>query len=184
MNMLLLFISGGASGKEPPCQCSRYKRRGFDPWIGKIPQRRKGQPTPVFLPGEFHGQRSLVGYSPWGHKELDMTERLTHTFFLSKPLASHPWSLSFHLKKPHQNFLCARLTQFLFIQNFLHFSLRSKEFFHSVESSRLGVIFFITLKISSHYFLVSIFAFEKSATILLCLQLISLFSSCLRRFSV
>ena len=35
-------------------------------------------PTPVFLPGEFHGQRSLVGYSPWGHKELDMTERLTH----------------------------------------------------------------------------------------------------------
>ena len=43
----------------------------FDPWIGKIPWRRKWPPTPVFLPGEFHGQRSLVGYSPWGRKESD-----------------------------------------------------------------------------------------------------------------
>ena len=41
--------------------------------------RRKWQPTPVFLPGEFHGQRSLVGYSPWGRKESDTTERLTRT---------------------------------------------------------------------------------------------------------
>ena len=38
-------------------------RRGFDPWVGKIPWRREWLPTPVFLPGEFHGQRSLVGYS-------------------------------------------------------------------------------------------------------------------------
>ena len=44
-------------------------RPGFNPWIGKIPQRRKWKPTPVFLPGEFHGQRSLEGYSPWDHKE-------------------------------------------------------------------------------------------------------------------
>ena len=51
----------------------------FYPWVGKVPQRREWHPTPVFLPGEFHGQRSLAGYSPWGHKELDMTERLTHT---------------------------------------------------------------------------------------------------------
>ena len=49
----------------------------FDPWIGKIPWRREWQPTPVFLPGESHGQRSLVGYNPWGCKELDMTEQLT-----------------------------------------------------------------------------------------------------------
>ena len=48
---------------------------GFDPWVGKIPWRRKWQPTPVFLRGESHGQRSLVGYSPWGRKESD-TERL------------------------------------------------------------------------------------------------------------
>ena len=44
------------------------------PWIGKFPWRRAWQPTPVFLPGESHGQRSLEGYSPWGDKELDMTE--------------------------------------------------------------------------------------------------------------
>ena len=53
----------------------------FDPWVGKIPWRRKWQPTPVFLPGEFHGQRSLAGYSPWDGKESDTTVRLTFTFF-------------------------------------------------------------------------------------------------------
>ena len=46
----------------------------FHPWVRKIPWRRKWQPTPVFLPGKSHRQRSLVGYSPWGHKELDTTE--------------------------------------------------------------------------------------------------------------
>ena len=55
---------------------------GLDPWTGKIPWRRKWQPTSVFLPGEFHGQRSLVGYGSWGHKELDMTEQLTHTWLI------------------------------------------------------------------------------------------------------
>ena len=63
--------------KEPACQCRRCKRHKFDPWLGKIPWRREWQPTPVILPGESHGQRSLVGYSPWGCKELDMTEQLT-----------------------------------------------------------------------------------------------------------
>ena len=53
------------------------RRPGFDPWVGKIPWRRAWQPTPVFLPGESHGPRSLAGYSPWGHKESDMTERLS-----------------------------------------------------------------------------------------------------------
>ena len=56
----------GISGKEPTCQCRRLQRHGFDPWVGKIPQRRAWQPTPVFLPGKSHGQRSLKGYSPWG----------------------------------------------------------------------------------------------------------------------
>ena len=51
----------------------------FHPWVGKIPWRRKWLPTPVFLPGEFFGQRSLAGYSPWGLKESDTTEQLTHT---------------------------------------------------------------------------------------------------------
>ena len=55
---------GGASGKEPACQCRRRKRRGFNPWVGKMPWRRKWQPTPGFLPGESPAQRSLAGYSP------------------------------------------------------------------------------------------------------------------------
>ena len=53
------------SGKESACQCRRH---GFDPWVGKIPWRGAWQPTPVFLPGKSYGQRSLVDYSPWGHK--------------------------------------------------------------------------------------------------------------------
>ena len=52
-------------------QCRRHRRHKLDPWVGKIPWRRKSRPTPVFLPGEFHGQRSLAVYSPWGRKESD-----------------------------------------------------------------------------------------------------------------
>ena len=51
---------------------------GFDPWVRKIPCRREWQTTPVSLPEKFHGQRSLVGYSPWDRKESDTTEQLTH----------------------------------------------------------------------------------------------------------
>ena len=50
---------------------------GFNPWVGKIPWSRKWQHTLVFLPGKFHGQKSLAGYSPWDHKESDVTEQLT-----------------------------------------------------------------------------------------------------------
>ena len=50
---------GGASAKEPACQCRRHKRCGFDPWLGRSPWRRPWQLTPVFLPGKLHGQRRL-----------------------------------------------------------------------------------------------------------------------------
>ena len=67
---------GGSVSKESACQCRRH---GFDPWVRKIPWRREWLPTPVSLPGESHGQRSLAGYSP-GVAESDKTERLsTHT---------------------------------------------------------------------------------------------------------
>ena len=71
---------------------------GFDPSVGKIPWRREWQPTPVFLPGEFHEQRSLVSYSPWDCKELDRTERLTLSLSLlsdtpGKPQAPLPANL-------------------------------------------------------------------------------------------
>ena len=59
--------------------CLLCRRPGFNPWVRKFPWRRKWQLTPVFLPEESHGQRNLAGYSPWGHKESDTTERLNQT---------------------------------------------------------------------------------------------------------
>ena len=74
------YTLGFPGGKEPICQCKRPERRRFQPWVQKIPWRREWLPTPVFLPGESHGQRSLAGYSPRGCKESDMTDGLsTHT---------------------------------------------------------------------------------------------------------
>jgi len=67
-------FSGCTRCKESACQGRRCKRPRFDLCVGKIPWRRAWQPTPVFLPRESHGQRSLVGHSPWGHKESNMTE--------------------------------------------------------------------------------------------------------------
>ena len=61
------------------------RRPGFDPWVEKIPWRREWLPTHIFLPVKSHRQRILVGYSPWGYKELDMTERLRmHTHYPAK----------------------------------------------------------------------------------------------------
>ena len=85
---ILLVYIGEVSGlprwlsdKEPACQCGRCKGHRFDPWVGKIPWRRAWQPTPVFLPGECHGQRSLAGYSLWGCKESDTTEVTEHRYW-------------------------------------------------------------------------------------------------------
>ena len=76
------------SGKESAC---RSKRCGFDPWVRKIPWRRKWKPTPVLLHGKFNGQRSLAGYSPRGHKESDTTVKLnTHTHTYTH---THTWAI-------------------------------------------------------------------------------------------
>ena len=77
---------GGTSDKETTCQCRRHKRRGFDPWVRKIPLKRAWQPTAVFLPRESNGQRSVAGYGPWGRKEPDSTHAhhlLTPYFLVS-----------------------------------------------------------------------------------------------------
>jgi len=71
--------------------CLQCGRPGFNPWVGKILWRRQWQPTPVLLPGKFRGWRSLVGYSPWGHKELEITEQL-HFHFL--------WTLTANIYLP------------------------------------------------------------------------------------
>ena len=73
------LVTGFPGGSEVKASARNEGDPGFNPWVRKIPWRRKWQPTPVFLPGESHGRRSLVGYSPWGHNESDMTERLHFT---------------------------------------------------------------------------------------------------------
>ena len=69
---------GGSMVKNPPSNAGNT-RDTFDPWVQKIPWRRKWKPIPVLLPGKFRGQRSLVGYSKWGHKESDTTEHILAT---------------------------------------------------------------------------------------------------------
>ena len=66
----------------------------FDSWVGKIPWSRKWQPIPVVLPGEFHGQRSLLGSSPWCYKELDMTEVTEHSTAQELCKSGGEWEVS------------------------------------------------------------------------------------------
>ena len=80
---LFLFINGRVglprdSAENNLLQCRSHRRHRFDPWVGKIPWRRAWLPTPIFLPGESHEQRSMAGYSPEGCKELDTTEVTEH----------------------------------------------------------------------------------------------------------
>ena len=90
---LLTGVPGWFSGKEPVCQ---GRRPGFDPWVRKIPWRRKWQPTSVFLPGKFHGQRSLGGYSPWGH-----TMWVTTELGMASPITTWPGSLRPSSRRGH-----------------------------------------------------------------------------------
>ena len=73
-----LGFPGGSDSKESAWNTGDHT---MDPQVGKIPWRRKWQPTTVFFPGKSHGWRSLVGCSPWGHKESHMTEQLTLSLF-------------------------------------------------------------------------------------------------------
>ena len=75
LNKVMWGFPGASDSKKSA------RKPWFNPWVGKIPWRREWLPTTVFLPGEFHEQRSLVGYSPWGPKELDMTKQLILSLF-------------------------------------------------------------------------------------------------------
>ena len=105
LQMDSLLLSHWESPRLMAWICLQCRRPGFDPWVGKILWRRKWQAIPRFLPGEVHGQRSLVGYNPWSHKELDMTEH-THMhvrkgghffFFLLNANLKESWKLLFFL---------------------------------------------------------------------------------------
>ena len=78
-----LRASQWLGGKESACQCRRCRRQGFDPWVRKIPWRRKWQPSPVFLPGKYLGQRSLAGYSLQGRKRVGHDRATEHTSIVS-----------------------------------------------------------------------------------------------------
>ena len=68
--------------------------------VGKVPWRRKWQPTPIFFPREFHGQRSLVGYSPWGHKDSDTTEGLILIYLSTSTMIKSCAATAAHLQDP------------------------------------------------------------------------------------
>ena len=88
------WLTRWQSTKESACQCRRLRKCRFDPWVGKIPLSRKWWSSTVFLPEKCHGQRRLVDYSPWGHKESDTIKQLStqpntwSVFLATSPL---PW---------------------------------------------------------------------------------------------
>ena len=82
--LMNMGFPGGSGGKELACQC---RRLGFDPWVRKIPWRKKWQPTPAFLSGTSHGQGSLAGYSPCGHRvRHDLATKQQQHLTLSKKI--------------------------------------------------------------------------------------------------
>ena len=86
----MLILAGGTSGKEPSCQSRRCKRRGLDPWVRKIPWRRKWHHTPVFLSGKFHGWRNLADYGPWGYRESDTAEHTEYSIATPRKMIHQP----------------------------------------------------------------------------------------------
>ena len=103
---------GGSVVKNPPANIGDTGDAGLIPGSGKISWSRKWQPTPVFLPGKFHGQRSLASYSAWNHKELDTTEH-THRIHMPFPLHLSSFLTSFrstlslaHLLQLHWHLCC------------------------------------------------------------------------------
>ena len=99
------------SGKESACQSRRHRRQGFDPSVGKIPCSRKLQPTPGFLPGKLHGERSLEGNSSWDCKELDSTELLSTVLLSPCILLKRLNRWWFRMKYEGYEILSVRLSQ-------------------------------------------------------------------------
>ena len=100
-------LTRGFGGKESASQCWRCQRCIFDAWVQKIPWRRAWQPTQVFLPRKSHEQRSLAGYSPWSHKELDPTEWLSRhsAIFRESESWKEDWEVTMHLPPPSEGVL-------------------------------------------------------------------------------
>ena len=137
----------GSDGKSICLQCGIL---GFDPWVRKIPWRRKWQPTWVLLPGKSHGQRSLVGYSLWGHKESDMTEWL------------------------HFHYMCIIYIDYTYIYLHIHWYQRNVcVCMHTYPSLFWGVLFIFKFLITC---LITLYSFSSSCP----LTSMSLYILCLK----
>ena len=155
---LALVLPRWLGNKESACQCKIQ----FDPWVGKIPQRRKLQPTPVCLPGKSHEQRSLAGYSPWGHKRVghDLASQQQEVVRVSHFLAFPPGFI------PYRLYL---ITTFLvrsghnWIITFLHTAA-------SNSPTRSSTVVFQSLVITPHSY------YNKALAILLLLFLVFTFT--------
>ena len=115
-HLITLGLPRWCSGEESAGECRRHKRHGFDTWVRKIPWSRKWQSTPVSLPGESHGQRGLVGYSPWVAKSR--TRLSTHAcsnsvLLLEEPANCFPKDFTIL----HSCQLCVRLAIFAHLSN-------------------------------------------------------------------
>jgi len=133
-----------AQSKESACNA---RDLGLIPGLGRFPWRREWQPTPVFLSGEFHGQRSLVGNSPWGRKESDMTERRTLLVYSFRPQFPTPrpgghrsafFAHAFDSSRPHMS----GIIRYLFSCDWLiSLNIKSSRFAHAVASVRIAFLF-------------------------------------------
>ena len=123
----MLHFPSGASGKESACQCRRCKRCRFEPWVRKIPWRRKWQPAPVFLPGESHGQRSLVAMVHRIEKSRTRLKRLSTNIRVFIMLYIYKTT------RAHNMLIVDRIVDFWFLGCFLSMNVN---FTHNISFSK------------------------------------------------
>ena len=142
------------SSKEPTCQ---YRRCKFDHWVEKVPQRRKWQSTPVFLPAKSHQQRSLEGYSSQGCQESDMTQQLNNNCIYRKLLGN------FSLERKVKSFSCVQLFVTLWIvacQAALSMGFSRREYLSELPCPPTGIF----LSQGSNLCLLCLLHWQESAT--------------------
>ena len=149
MSLLSDIIPGGSVVKSP-CQCYKERRWKFHPWVRMISLCRMWQHAPVFLPGNFHGQKSLVGYSSWGCKE-SVTAEHTHIipFLLLSVLGGRRNKSSSSICKLYHQFL---ETEFSFFS-----STKLSFFFPTMQQAKEKFLFHIFAQLTNNSFYLNFF---------------------------